>query len=137
MSTRKDKTAAPTPGSPDRRSLGLAAEDAVAEQLRREGFALLARNWRCREGEIDLVAREGDTLCFIEVRCKTDVAGGHPLETVTGPKQRQVLRVARAYLERLGSPDVPVRFDVAGVVPRDGRFRITYIRDAFEARSGD
>ena len=76
----------------DRRSLGAWGEAVAARHLERLGMSVLDRNWRCREGEIDIVALDGRTVVFIEVRSRTDTAHGHPAETVGRMKQRQIGR---------------------------------------------
>ena len=115
--------------------MGSAAEGAAADFLLRRGFKLLARNWTCREGEIDLVMKDGDTICFVEVRSRTKTGTGHPLATITGPKQRQVVRVAMRYLQTFGLEDQPVRFDAVGIVKKDGKIKIDHIPNAFQAPS--
>ncbi len=114
--------------------LGEAGEDAAAAYLEARGYVIVERNWHIREGELDLIARDGETLCIVEVRAKTRPGLGHPVETVTGPKQRRIVRMAEAYLQQKGLDDVAVRFDVIGLVPvANGPFRITHIKNAFEA----
>lgn len=99
---------------------------------------VLARNWRRPEGELDLVALDGGTCVFVEVRSRTGDEQGHPLEHVTPRKRAQVIRTARLFLdeERVSAPD-GFRFDVVGVLfPTDGGApECTYVADAF--RVGD
>ncbi len=120
------------PSRSARGSLGRAGETAAAEALARQGFRVLARNHACRLGEVDIVAEEGDCLCFVEVRTR---AGGKvdPAETVNGPKQRRVVAAARDWLYRHPS-DLAIRFDVASV-RRDpgGRLDVELLRNAFDA----
>ena len=77
---------------------------------------ILDRNVREKFAEIDIVAEDGDTLCFIEVRTRNDTRLGHPAETVTPKKQHQVRRAAEAYLARRGILNRAIRFDVATIV---------------------
>ena len=89
---------------------GARAEELCAELLRRAGLRMLARNWRCRLGEIDLVAEEAGTLVFAEVRLRRDPRFGGAAESVTAAKRARILAAARLYLAR--PPDAQCRFDV-------------------------
>jgi putative endonuclease len=106
---------------------GTRAEDLCAELLRSYGLRVIERNWRCRHGEIDLIADEKGTLVFAEVRMRSTPNFGGAAESVTGAKRARILAAARLYLTR--RPDAPCRFDVllVGVDPS----RIEWIRDAF------
>jgi len=109
---------------------GARAEDLCAELLRKAGLRVLARNWRCRHGEIDLVAEEGSTLVFAEVRFRRDQRYGGAAESVTAAKQARLLAAARLYLMR--RPEADCRFDVLLLDSLDGG-RIEWIRNAFAA----
>ncbi len=103
------------------------AEEAAARFLERRGLAILARNYRTRLGEIDIVAREGAVLVFVEVRMRSDARYGGPLESITAAKRRRIVAAARQYLMRLRR-EPPCRFDVvslAGDAP-------SWLRGAFE-----
>ena len=117
----------------ERRQVGGQGEEVAARFLASRGFRVLERNWSCPEGEIDLVAEENGVLCFVEVRLKTELSGGHPLETVTRPKRRKLLRAVQRYLAQNESGDRPLRFDVVGIVVENGQRRLTLVRNAFEA----
>jgi putative endonuclease len=104
---------------------GARAEDLCARLLEGAGLRLLARNWRCRHGEIDLIADEAGTLVFAEVRMRSGAAFGGAAESVTAAKRERLLAAARLYLSR--RPEAPVRFDVFLV---DGG-KVQWIRDAF------
>ena len=106
------------------------AEDLCAEFLREAGLRVLARNWRCRHGEIDLVAEEGGTLVFAEVRYRRDARFGGAAESVTAAKQARLIAAARLYLMRW--PDADCRFDVLLLDALDAG-RIRWIRNAFAA----
>jgi putative endonuclease len=101
----------------NRRRLGVAGEDAVARRYIEAGYAVLDRNWRCREGELDLVLATGDTLVFCEVKTRRSTAFGAPFEAVTVTKQRRLRTLALRWLA-----DHPehraraLRFDVASVL---------------------
>lgn len=112
--------------------LGKRGEAAAAGYLRRRGFAILETNYRCRLGEIDIIARDRDTLVFVEVRSRTASSFGTPQETVTYPKQRKLRQVAQVYL--MTHPTAaPARFDVvAATFAANGRLdRLEHIPDAF------
>ena len=117
---------------------GARAEDLCAELLQRSGLRVLERNWRCRHGEIDLVAEEGDTLVFAEVRFRRNARFGGAAESVTGAKQARLAAAARLYLSlhvarRRREP--ACRFDVLlleGETP-DAAAKIRWLRDAFQA----
>jgi putative endonuclease len=105
----------------------------VADELTRLGFRILARNYACRRGEVDLVADEDGCLCFVEVRSRRADSAVSPAESVNRPKQRRVVAAAKHYLARLGEPR-PVRFDVASVFLSDqGTHRVELLRNAFDA----
>ena len=113
-----------------RAELGIRAEELCAELLRKAGLRVLARNWRCRHGEIDLVAEEGGTLVFAEVRFRRDERFGGAAESVTMAKQARLIAAARLYLMR--HPDVDCRFDVLLLDSLEAD-RIRWIRNAFTA----
>jgi putative endonuclease len=106
---------------------GARAEDLCAELLRAAGLRVLERNWRCRHGEIDLIAEERGTLVFAEVRMRGPGTCGGAAESVTAAKRARLIAAARLYLTR--RPDAVCRFDVFLV---DGPPRhVQWIRDAF------
>jgi putative endonuclease len=108
--------------------LGKFAENRAEALLRAAGLAIVARNWRCRQGEIDLIAREGHTLVFVEVRSRTRTDFGSAAESITLAKQRRVIAAARQYLSRLRELP-PCRFDV---VTLDGKGEPAWVRSAFD-----
>lgn len=109
-------------------------EAMVADYLCARGFQIEAAKFRCRFGEIDLIARHGGTLCFVEVKERSNLSGGLPRESVTRRKQEK-LRAAAAYYLSLHDPDVSCRFDVAEVYTDRERApehtRIEYLENAF------
>lgn len=107
---------------------GEAAESLAAEFLRSRGLAISERNYRCRFGEIDIVAREGRTLVFVEVRRRSSEAYGGAAESITAAKRARLLAAARHYLARTGS-HAPCRFDA--VLIRGETARVDWIRNAF------
>ena len=118
-----------------RRILGDAGEAAAARWLRRAGLAIVARGYRVRCGEIDLIARDGPIVVFVEVKTRTHDAFGRPAEAVTAIKRGRIARVASVFLQRSGWTERVCRFDVVEVVPVGAGWRVTHIPDAF--RPGD
>jgi putative endonuclease len=119
-------------------ALGQRAERLAADYLEQRGYSILARNWRRPEGELDLVIAANGLCVFVEVRSRTGVERGHPLETVDARKRSRVIRAARLYLNE-ESPAAPVfRFDVVAVTFAldDSPPEIEHIEDAFQAGSG-
>jgi putative endonuclease len=113
-----------------RREKGKAAEELTVKYLIKHGFKIIARNVSYRNiGELDIIALEGDVICFVEVRSRSDTKLGQPSETVGFIKQRKIRRLAQRYLDITGI-DNPARFDVSSVVwlPKP---TIHYIEDAF------
>ena len=111
----------------NRRSTGAAYEKGAGYYLEQLGYEILEYNYRCRRGEIDIVAKDGDYLVFCEVKYRTDSRKGGPLEAVGTKKQNVIFRCALYYLTERHLEEVPCRFDVIGI---EGT-RITHIKDAF------
>jgi putative endonuclease len=98
------------------RSLGMSGEEAAAAWYVANGYDVVARNWRCREGELDLIVRTGRTYVFCEVKTRTSRAFGAPVEAITRDKQQRVRRLAATWLQRdAPRPAAAIRFDVASV----------------------
>jgi putative endonuclease len=112
--------------------LGAHGERIAAAYLTDSGLRVLDRNWRCRDGELDIVARDGDALVFCEVKTRTGTGFGHPAEAVTPAKRRRLRSLARAWLATHDQHAPDLRFDVVGVhVPPAGPVRVTHLRNAF------
>jgi putative endonuclease len=110
-------TTVPDPRRGDPRRLrGQRAEQLAAELLEGQGMRILARNWRQPGGELDLVADDGGTCVFVEVRSRTGLEFGHPLEAISPQKRGQVVRAARLYLDNEAPAASGYRFDVIGVL---------------------
>jgi putative endonuclease len=106
--------------------------------LRQQGYVIVERNYRGRGGEIDIVAEQGDVLCFVEVRSRATDEHGDPLETVDRRKQQRVVSAARQYLADHDVTDREIRFDVIGIVYRPlagGGPSIALLTGAFEESS--
>ncbi len=113
--------------------LGAEGERAAKAFLRAEGFRILHENYSTPLGEIDLIAREGDVVVFVEVKSRASREFGPPQSSVTLTKQRQIVKVAGLFLQREGLPEAACRFDVVAVTFEEGggRPEILLIRDAF------
>lgn len=99
-----------------RQRLGAHGERRVARRYEDAGWEVVARNWRCRDGELDLVVRRADTLAFVEVKTRTSDRFGHPAEAVTTAKQRRIRRLAARFCAETGHRAPVLRFDVAAVL---------------------
>jgi putative endonuclease len=115
---------------------GEEGESAACRYLEEHGFAVLARNFRCRSGEVDVVAREGDTTVFVEVKERRGESHGQGHEAVTFGKRRRIVRAARLYAAARGLSETPLRFDVVSIDWVDGRPRIRHDPGAFDAGGG-
>ena len=117
--------------------LGRYGEDVALAQLEREGFRILARNLRTRRGEIDLVALEGRTLCFIEVRMRSRGDYGSSADSIDGRKRRRLIAAARELLSRERfPPHAALRFDVVAIDGGETSPRVEILRGAFDADGG-
>ena len=94
---------------------GEAGESLACEFLRTLGYEIVARNFRCRSGEVDVVAREGETTVFVEVKERTGASHGAGVEAVTFGKRRRLIRAARLYAATHGLDEQPLRFDVISI----------------------
>lgn len=113
---------------------GQSGEELAAAHLRGQGLEVLARNYRCRGGELDLVAREPDgTVAFVEVKERRTGTHGKGYEAVTSGKRRRLLVAARHYASRHGLYESPLRFDVVSVDWEKDTPRIRWDRGAFDA----
>jgi putative endonuclease len=115
-----------------RKALGDWGEATAAVHLERNGYCILERNARTREGEIDLVARHEGTVVFIEVKTRSGTNYGDPIEAVTPAKAGRIRRLAAAWLAERDVKRRTIRFDVIGILRRqDGTFEIDHLADAF------
>ncbi len=112
---------------PSTHQQGQRGEERAIAYLCARGYSVIERNFRCRLGEIDIVAREGDALAFVEVRTRSDGRRGTALETITLAKQRRIARVAGYYLSVRNLHFALCRFDVLGITGE----QVELIRDAF------
>jgi putative endonuclease len=121
----------------ERQQLGAKSEKLAARYLRRRGLRILEMNHRCRIGEIDIVAKEGETVVFVEVKSKTSRERGRPEEMITAAKRRKLTDLASAYLGRRGRRRGSARFDVVTILwGPGGEKTLKYYRNAFDAEGG-
>jgi len=112
--------------------LGKRGEAIAARYLEADGLTIVDRNWRCSQGEIDLVALDGPELVFVEVKTRSSVAYGHPLEAITAPKLARLRRLAAAWcVDHPGNHDL-IRIDAIGVIaPLHGDVDVDHLRRVF------
>ena len=117
----------------DTSELGRWGEKQAARFLKKQGYRILQRNYVSSLGEIDIVAREGDVLCFVEVKTRTAADFETPLEAVRRSKRRKLALVAKGYLSRHRMLEAPCRFDVVGVTVTEDRKHpeVELVRGAF------
>lgn len=112
--------------------LGRRGEDVAADFLRDAGLVVLARNWRCRDGELDIVATDGERLVVAEVKTRSGIGYGEPAEAVTPLKAARIRRLAAAWLRAHRVGWCEVRFDVVSVLcPPGAAVTIEHLRGAF------
>lgn len=117
-----------------RKLLGKSGEDTAEQFLKGKGYRILERNFTLKMGEIDLIALDGDTVVFVEVKTRRNDGFGVPAEAVTRRKQDQIVKTALAYLMKKKLRDVSCRFDVIGISLHGGASpKIEHIQSAFDA----
>ncbi len=120
-----------------RRVAGVCSENVARAFLRGQGMRILETNYRCRFGEIDIIAQDGDTVCFVEVRGRSPSGPVGAAESVDGRKRERIVRAARAWLQERGD-DAPCRFDVLEVEWRGSSGRVRqHLRDCFQVSGED
>ena len=116
----------------ERIALGRFGEDLARERLKNCGYRILTTNYRCPFGEIDVIARDGDVLVFVEIKTRKNKSLGLVKEAVTIRKQRQISKVALAYMKSQNLWGSKARFDVVAVGLLNGKKEIEIIKNAFE-----
>ena len=114
-------------------ALGRSGEDEAAKALKKSGYRIIERNYRCRYGEVDIVAVHDGVVVFVEVKTRGSDRFGTPKEGVDYRKQVRITRSSSMYLAEKGLAESEVRFDVVSIEAVDGRFKVEIVRDAFEA----
>ncbi len=110
------------------RKIGSDYERIAGEYLKLHGYEILEYNFRCKSGEVDLIAKDGEYLVFCEVKYRKDDRKGEPLEAVTLEKQKRISKVAGYYIARTYNINMPCRFDVIGILGNE----IQVVKNAFE-----
>lgn len=122
-------------GRGSRAGLGLKAERIASQYLESKGYRIIQQNFRCRLGEIDIIAKDRDFICFIEIRSKSSPIAGLPQDSVTLTKRDKITRVALAYLKLKRLIDANIRFDVVSILFGSRYPDISLIKGAFEVDS--
>ncbi len=117
----------------EKKNKGSRGEARAAEYLRQQGYCILERNYRCPLGEADLIARDGETVVFVEVKTRTSDRFGPPQAAIGPSKQKRMTAIALHYLKGKGWLTAPARFDVAAVSLDGERETVTLYRNAFDA----
>ena len=115
--------------------LGDRGERAAVRYLKKQGFRIIAKRYRNSYGEVDIIAQDGKTTVFVEVKTRTSTNDGQPFEAVDLRKQEKITRIALAWLKKHGRLEQPARFDVVSILWPDtrGEPQIQHFRNAFEA----
>lgn len=113
------------------KDIGKRGEDLAVALCRKRGLIIIERNFRTPFGEIDIIAKDGNTFVFIEVKARTGDSYGAPFEAVTSGKRTKITKVAMSYMKRF-KKEVPARFDVISISMKSGIPDLEYIQDAFE-----
>ena len=117
----------------NKRTIGDTKELLACNYLSENGAFILNRNFRCRFGEVDIIAKDGKYLCFIEVKFRTDERFGAPQEAVDLKKQKHICKVSKFYLySKYKSLDIPIRYDVVAISQKDNIFTFKWIKNAFD-----
>jgi putative endonuclease len=117
----------------DRQDVGKRGEELARKHLEQKGYKIVTTNFRCKLGEIDIIAKDKDVVVFVEVRTITSAKFGPAYNTVTYPKQKQVKRVALFYISKYNLVNTQFRFDVIGITlnQRTGDYQLDHIPNAF------
>jgi putative endonuclease len=118
-----------------RQSLGREGEDLACAELEKRGYVIVHRRFRTRCGELDIVARDGGVLVFVEVKARSGGSFGTPFEAVTWKKRQRLSQMAAAYLCHSGLAGVPCRFDVVSVLEQSGTRAVDVLKGAFDMQS--
>jgi putative endonuclease len=114
-----------------RHELGLVGERIAARWLQSAGWMVVAHRFRSGHRDVDLIARRGQVVAFVEVKARRGLAFGSPVEAVHWRKRRELVRSAQVWVDRFGSPGLTYRFDVVGVLVRGTRVQVRHVPDAF------
>ncbi len=112
---------------------GSLGEDAAASHIEENGFQILEKNYRVKNAEIDIIAKDSDTIAFIEVKTRKNVRKGFPAESVNYPKQKKIISAALYYIRENNINNTRLRFDVIEVFDKSGSYELNLIKNAFQA----
>ena len=116
----------------ERLALGRFGEDLAFKKIKRLGYKKIIRNYRCSVGEVDLVANDGDTLVFIEIKTRKGKSTGYAKEAVNARKKKQLSKVALFYMKSNDCLEAKARFDVIAINIKDGKPQIEVVKNAFD-----
>lgn len=114
----------------NKRQTGKNFEDKAIQYLQKKGYFIIERNFQVRQAEIDIIARDGNTIVFVEVKYRTASGSGHPLEAVTLSKQKRICKAALFYMNKnkISTDNTSIRFDVIGILGDE----IVHVENAFD-----
>lgn len=116
-----------------KQAFGEASEKKAAEYLRQQGYRILSLNYRTKLGEIDIIARDGAVICFVEVKSRSSFAFGHPKDAVDSRKQRKISQCALLYLKENNIYEKSCRFDILSIIQEcPDRFDFQLLKAAFD-----
>jgi len=116
----------------EKKEIGQRGEEMAVSFLKGLNYQILERNYRCKLGEVDIIARDNDTLVFIEVRTRSSLDFGLPQESINRRKRHQISKVALEFMLRKKMKNIPARFDVVAISLEPGKEKVDLIKDAFE-----
>ncbi len=115
----------------EKNEIGKAGEEIALDFFKNKGYRIMEKNYKTVFGEIDIIAKDKDTIVFIEVKTRTDISFGYPFEAVNPKKRKKIKNVALSYMKRF-KKELPSRFDVLSINFEEGRNKIEHFKDAFE-----
>jgi putative endonuclease len=113
------------------RTIGDKGEDIAIKFLKKQGYLILEKNYRTILGEVDIIAKDNETIVFVEVKTRTNLTFGYPFEAINNQKIQKLKKVALSYLKR-HNLNLPIRFDILSIFLKDKIKEIHHIKDAFE-----
>lgn len=116
--------------------LGKCGETLAIDFLREKGYKILLKNYKTKLGEVDIIAQDKDTICFIEVKTRISNRYGSPQEAISKIKQRQITKASLLYLKKNNRLDKKARFDVVSILYSENKPRLDLIKNAFESGEG-
>ena len=112
-------------------SVGMQGQTAAKQFLADKGFVIIRENYRLRSSEIDIIARDGEYIVFIEVKFRKGLSHGFPRESVGSAKQRKIIKAAMHYIQSTEKTEQDYRFDVVEILEKDGKLYANHIENAF------